>query len=85
MGPIETEIQRGLGKRIKRARQASSLSQTSLARRAGVHRNTLMRWEKGLMAISLLDFLKIVDSLAIDRTALLPSASAVELLREANK
>ena len=43
----ETVLKAALGKRIMQLREARDWSQAELARRVGVERTTLLRWERG--------------------------------------
>lgn len=60
-----------VGRNISRKRCERDLSQTELARLAGVHRNTICRWERG-DGISLYDFLLVCDALSISFVKMLP-------------
>jgi transcriptional regulator with XRE-family HTH domain len=55
----------GLGGRVRVRRERLSLSQTTLARKAGVHPNVVGRLERGIYNPTLLKLLAIADALGV--------------------
>ena len=68
-GPTFAEL---LGRKIRHAREASGMSQASLASRAGVGRSTVNRYEHGVMAPQLEPFVKLARTLGVSPCELLP-------------
>lgn len=54
-----------MGKRIKAARQEAHLSQTALARSAGVHWRMILAWENSQSLPTLLSILRIATALGV--------------------
>ena len=61
-----------LGLNISRKRTERKMSRSELARRMGVHRNDLMRWEAGTTTMPLLALLWASDALCCNHLILLP-------------
>jgi len=61
-----------LGRNVRRAREASGMSQARLAVRAGVSQSTIARYERGLMAPQLEPFVKLAVALGVSPCHLLP-------------
>jgi len=72
MGQIEEELQVELGRNIRKARKAARVRQQHLAAEIRVHRNTLMRWEHGEVAVPLWKLVLIADLLGVKPSALVP-------------
>lgn len=86
----ETVLKIALGKRITQLREARDWSQAELARRVGVERTTLLRWEKGTLPPlgRLIDLSRVLettlDELIAGRTvAATPESLTPEQRREA--
>lgn len=60
-----------LGARIRAARERAGVSRTELARRLGVHLNTLARWEAGERVVPADALVKISESIEIGVEGLL--------------
>jgi transcriptional regulator with XRE-family HTH domain len=54
-----------MGERLKRLRHAAGLSQSQLARAAGVPASTLRQWEQGRRLPSLEGFFAVADGLGV--------------------
>jgi transcriptional regulator with XRE-family HTH domain len=61
-----------LGPKIRRAREASGMSQAQVADRAGVGQSTVARYERGVLAPRLEPFVKVAIALGVSPCALLP-------------
>ena len=74
---LESRFYRELARLLVAKRKLRGITQQDLARRAGVHRNTLARWEDGLGHIPLYMLLRIADILSCNHLALLPGREYV--------
>lgn len=59
------------GLKLRSIRKQQKIRQQNLAAKIGVHRNTLMRWEREGMACSVWDLLKLAEALNVHPVALL--------------
>jgi transcriptional regulator with XRE-family HTH domain len=69
---IETAFYQRLGILLAAERRHRHLSQSELALILGVHRNTVMRWEKGECYVDALQLLRLADALSCNHLMLLP-------------
>lgn len=60
-----------VGLRLRRARRVAGMSQSFLARKAGLHNTELSRIEKGRRNMSLQVFARLVDALDVDAQEIL--------------
>jgi XRE family transcriptional regulator, regulator of sulfur utilization len=58
-----TEFEVNMGERLQRLRQAKGLSQSQLARAAGVPAGTLKNWEQGRRTMLIDAAMKVADAL----------------------
>ena len=65
--PSEQKLLRGLGERLRLARQRRKFSMALVAERAGLSRVTLHRIEKGNAAVTLGSYLRVMFVLRLDR------------------
>jgi transcriptional regulator with XRE-family HTH domain len=65
VGDMRTECLSALGGRVRTRRERLSFSQTTLARRAGVHPNVVGRLERGIYNPSVLKLLAIARALRV--------------------
>ena len=72
-GIIEIAFNLELGSKLKAKRRQLKMSQQSLAAEVGVHRNTLCRWEYGLMSCPLWMLLRLADVLGCNMVLFLPA------------
>lgn len=57
---------KNLAKTLTRIRKQKKISQTGLSRTTGIHRNTLINYEKGVSGLKLKSIGKIVKALGIN-------------------
>jgi DNA-binding XRE family transcriptional regulator len=72
---IEAEFSYEVGEKIRAKRLQRKMSQTTLAKIIGVHRNSIWRWEDGDVPVPLWHFLQICYALSMPHTMMLPSSS----------
>ena len=70
--PAEPEVQELFGKRVKAAREAAGLSQTDLARLAGIHQSKLPAIEGGRTDVRISTLRRLARALGISLHSLLP-------------
>jgi DNA-binding XRE family transcriptional regulator len=73
IGEIERAFNKEVGRRIEADRIKARFSQQQMAVEIGVHRNAIMRWEKGTHAVPLWQLLRIADILDCHHLRLLPA------------
>jgi transcriptional regulator with XRE-family HTH domain len=68
----ESDFHYELGRNIRAKRKQRHILQYALANDLGVHRNELMRWEKGECRVPLYMLLHLADLLSCNHLVLLP-------------
>lgn len=68
-----SNVDRELGRRIKRAREEAGLSQPELGDRLGVSGQTVYRWERGMISVSPERIVQLADTLGKPREYFLSS------------
>lgn len=71
----EAEFSYEVGEKIRQKRIQRKMSQTTLAKIIGVHRNSIWRWEDGDVPVPLWYFLQICYALSMPHTMMLPATS----------
>lgn len=79
--PIFKAFDREVGRRVSVYRTEKRMSRSALARKIGVHRNTLSRWERGLQSVRLIELLRVADILELSFMLLLPAPEFVWALQ----
>ena len=62
----KTDINKAIGKAIKRERKAHHLTQEQLAAKVGISRPVLTKYELGQVEISMKMFVRICDEIGVD-------------------
>jgi len=67
----EKKLRRDMGRRIAKARTEQNMSQTKLARKLGIDRSRLSKWERGLHAPLLQQLVALAQALSLSLDHLL--------------
>jgi transcriptional regulator with XRE-family HTH domain len=65
----------GVGRKVKAAREAAGLSQSTLERNAGLRPCTVSELERGESDLPVYDLLRIADAVGVDVRDLLPGGT----------
>lgn len=74
---LEESFYQRLGILLADKRRRVGISQDQLAHLVGVHRNTILRWEKGDQSLDTLHLLRVADALGCTHLQLLPGREMV--------